>query len=64
LNLNKEDTNFGWLLQGFKIQFYSYNKAIGKPVSLDDDVYKTTQLYPVVILAKGAKVTITNDTLE
>lgn len=49
---------------GYKIQFYCMNKAIGKPVSLDDEAYKTAMLYPIVVLAKGARATITNDTLE
>ncbi len=49
---------------GYKIQFYCMNKAIGKPVNLDDEAYKTAMLYPIVVLAKGARATITNDTLE
>jgi hypothetical protein len=40
------------------------NKAIGKPVSLDDEAYKAAMMYPIVVLAKGARATITNDTLE
>jgi hypothetical protein len=64
LTLSKEDSHFGWLIQGYKIQFYCMNKAIGKPVSLDDEAYKAAMMYPIVVLAKGARATITNDTLE
>lgn len=55
-----EATLFGWLLDGYTVQFYCEREPTGPPTRLD--AHREHDLYPVVILVGGCWVKITSDT--